>query len=101
MSPKKNNGPAGVLRAEANQVWVGKSDQATSCNTNPGISLDAMATELAQAGIKSFDKQKFHDSQLHIQMCGADKGTMNVYLIEKTQLQKAVSLGFSEIKPGL
>ncbi len=89
------------LHVATDEVWIGKGDQATSCNADSGVGLDAMGRDLALAGIKFTQKQKLHDANAHIQMCGSDKGVMNVYLIKKSQLPQAQTLGFNEVKRGL
>ncbi len=80
------------------RVWVGKPDSAQSCNVNSGISLDKMGNDLNKVGIKYTEHKKLPDSKLHIQMCGADKGTMNIYFIPKDALPQAMALGFTEVK---
>ena len=78
-------------------LWVGKSDEAKSCEKDKGIDLDRMENDLKTAGITIFMKKKIHDGQMRIQMCGADKGTMNGFQIEKKNLEKATLLGFKSI----
>ncbi|MEW6056148.1 MAG: hypothetical protein AB1540_05990 [Bdellovibrionota bacterium] len=78
-------------------LWVGKSDNAKSCGPEKGISIDIPAQELKTAQIPILAKQKLHDGQMRIQMCGADKGDFNGFLIPKAELEKAKSLGFSVV----
>jgi hypothetical protein len=90
--------PATSAAAQEQRIWVGKSDSAQSCNVNSGISLDKMGADLNRAGIKYVEHKKMPDDKMHIQMCGADKGTMNIYSISKDDLPKALGLGFAEVK---
>lgn len=76
--------------------WVGKSDAAKSCEKS-AISLDTMANELKKKDVQVFAKKKVHDGKMRIQMCGADKGDMNGFLISKKDLEKAKSLGFEPV----
>lgn len=80
-------------------VWVGKSDEAKSCESDGGIELYTMENDLKTAGVKVLDKKKFHDNKMRIQMCGADKGTWNGFRISKKDVDKAKTKGF-ELLPG-
>jgi hypothetical protein len=78
-------------------VWVGKSDGGKSCDTEPAISLDTGAHELKGVEVKILSKKKLHDSKMRIQSCGADKGTLNGFLIPKNELEKAHRAGYDPI----
>lgn len=78
-------------------IWVGKSDEAKSCEKNKGIEIDQMESDLKGAGIVVLNKKKIHDDKMRIQMCGTDKGTLNGYQIDKKYLEKAISLGFKSV----
>lgn len=80
-------------------IWVGKSDQARSCGEVKGVDIDSMGSDLTSKGIKILTRKKIPDGKVRIQMCGADKGDMNGYLIAKKDLEKAKELGF-QILPG-
>lgn len=88
-----------TLQAPDEMIWVGKGDNSQSCSTEPGISLETMNKELQKAGVRVADKKKLQDSKMRIAMCGVDKGTLNVFLIRKEDLTKALTLGFLEVKP--
>ena len=75
-------------------VWVGKSDEAKSCEKARGIELDKVGAELAAANVKIITKRKLHDGMMRIQMCGVDKGDLNGFLIAKKDLETAKNLGF-------
>lgn len=78
-------------------VWVGKSDQAKSCEKNRGLEIDQMGAALEANGVKVYAKRKLHDGKMRIQMCGIDKGDMNGFLIAKKDLEKATSQGFQAV----
>lgn len=96
MSPKKPNSEATTTSSQTSKdiVWVGKSDEAKSCDKDKGIELDKMEIDLKNSGVTILNKKKVHDDQMRIQMCGADKGTMNGFQIDKKFLDKATQLGF-------
>jgi hypothetical protein len=77
-------------------VWVGKSDGSKSCEKD-AVSLDASARELKGAEVKILAKKKLHDGKMRIQSCGADKGTLNGFLIPKSDLEKAQHAGYDPI----
>jgi len=58
------------------------------------VSLDEMEKELRAANIAVQAKAKKADGIRHPQMCGASTGTMNVYRINRSELEKARVLGF-------
>ena len=76
-------------------VWVGKSNQAKMCEADKGIALDSMTGELESAHIKVYNKKITPDGQMHMEMCGADKGDLNGFEIAKKDLDKAKALGFT------
>ena len=88
---------AETTTAPAGSLWIGKSDQSTSCNTQKALSLEETAKELKTAGIKYSKQKKVYDNKMHIAMCGADKGIKNSYLISAQDETKAVSLGFEKL----
>ena len=83
--------------SDTEMVWVGKSDEAKSCEKARGIAIDKVETELATANIKIFAKRKLHDGMMRIQMCGVDKGDLNGFLIAKKDLEAAKGLGFKVV----
>lgn len=94
-TPPPVNDPGMSAAAKLDTTWVGKSDLAKSCEKTRGVSIDIMSDELSKAGIKTYAKRKLHDGMMRIQMCGADKGDMNGFLIEKKDLDAAKALGFT------
>jgi hypothetical protein len=80
-------------------VWIMRSDNAQSCEPKSGTSLKDDAEELKKAKIPILDSKKGSDGKVHIQMCGADKGTTNSFLIPKDKLPLALTMGYREIPP--
>ena len=58
------------------------------------VSLDEMEKDLRAANIAVQARAKKADGIRHPQMCGASTGTMNVYRINTSELEKARVLGF-------
>lgn len=94
MSPKKPEASSEARSSQQESVWVSKSDGELSCEPGSGKSLAQGAEELKKAGIPVLDSQKGSDSDMHIQMCGAEKGTLNSFLIPKNHLSAAIGLGY-------
>ena len=77
-------------------VWVIKDDGAESCLPQSGVSLTVGAEELKGAHVSVLDSRKGSDKKMHIQMCGALKGTTNSFLIPREHLPAAMALGYKE-----
>ena len=83
--------------AKPDSVWVGRPDGALSCEPKSGEAIESGAGELRKAKIQVLDSRKGTDGKMHIQVCGAPKGSLNSYLIPRKELPLALSLGFQEI----
>lgn len=77
-------------------VWIRRSDGGLSCSPEKAQSLEDAAGELKKARISVLDSRKGHDGKMRIQMCGAPAGTENAYKIHRSDLPRAVALGFAE-----
>jgi len=75
-------------------IEVAKYDGSLQCEMGRPVSLDEMEKELRAANIAIEAKAKKADGIQHLQMCGASTGTMNVYRIKASDLDKARALGF-------
>ena len=75
-------------------VEVYKYDGTLQCQRGKEIPLDVMAKELADKGIEVKASRKGTDGLLHIAMCGASTGKLNVYSIASEALPQAEALGF-------
>ncbi len=96
--------PAVVVGAQVNNVdgvWLQKEDGSLSCEPDRAVSLEAARAELEKNDVKVLAQQKGNDGQMHIQMCGAPTGNLNLIQVSKDDVSKAKELGFLETKnPG-
>jgi len=76
------------------RVFVFKSDGSKQCEVKKAISLKEMAQQLK--GIKIYSQENKKDNLIHIKVRGADTGRVNVYEIDREDLQKAQARGFKE-----
>ena len=79
-------------------VWVSKPDGSEGCSPDSGSSLLQGSAELTQAHIPVLESKKGSDGKMHIEMCGAPKGTVNLFLIPRDRLPAALVLGYQELK---
>jgi hypothetical protein len=75
-------------------IEVAKYDGSLQCEMGQPVSLDQMEKELRAANIAVGARAKKADGIRHPRMCGASTGTMNVYRINASDLEKARALGF-------
>ena len=85
----------GVWVFERPKVDVFKYDGSLQCSLGREIPLETMAEELKKAGIKVEASRKGHDGLVHISVCGASTGSLNVYTIAGESLSEARALGFT------
>jgi hypothetical protein len=78
------------------KVKVFKADGTRQCEKVAAIPLDKMATELKD--IEIFSKENRSDGRMHIALCGASTGKVNIFEIKMSDLEKAKALGFAELK---
>jgi len=75
-------------------VEVFKYDGSLQCKRGKEIPLDVMAKQLSDKGIEVKASRKGTDGRLHIAVCGASTGKLNVYSIASAALTQAEALGF-------
>jgi len=75
-------------------IEVYKYDGSLQCRRGKEIALKDMARELADNGIEVKASRKGTDGRVHIAMCGASTGRLNVYSIATESLPAAKKLGF-------
>ena len=75
---------------------VYKYDRSIQCEST-GIELEEMMLELTNAGIDVACAQEGHDGLYRTTVCGAGTGKLNIYKINKKDLQVAESLGFQSV----
>ncbi len=74
---------------------VYKYDGTLQCNMGHEIKLIDMAKELEAKEITVHNQYKATDGNIHISMCGASTGAINVFEIDSSSLEQAKNLGFS------
>jgi len=84
----------GVWVFDQSTVEVYKYDGSLQCERGKEITLEDMAKELAENGIEVKASRKGSDGRMHIAMCGASTGRLNVYSIAAESLPRARELGF-------
>ena len=84
----------GVWVFDRSAVEVYKYDGSLQCDRGKEISLQDMARELTENGIEVNASRKGSDGRMHITMCGASTGRLNVYSIATESLPRARELGF-------
>ncbi len=84
----------GVWVFDRSAVEVYKYDGSLQCDRGKGTSLQDMARELTDKGIEVKASRKGSDGRMHITMCGASTGRLNVYTIANESLPGARELGF-------
>lgn len=80
---------------DSKTVEVFKYDGTLQCNMGKEIPLQEMANQLEVAGVKVLSMRKDKDGLMHVSMCGASTGKVNVYEISADALQIAEKLGFA------
>lgn len=78
---------------EKNFVNIFKNDGATQCQST-AITLNTMASELVNTGIDVVCSQKAFDGKRHTLSCGAATGAINVFKINKANIEDIASLGY-------
>jgi len=84
----------GVWVFDRPTLEVFKYDGTLQCGQGKEISLETMAMELTNKGIKVTNSRKGRDGLTHITVCGASTGNLNVYTISAESLSQAKELGF-------
>ena len=79
------------------RVWIKRSDKSLQCQPKGAQSLEDAAHDLGKAKIRVLESKKVSDGKMRIQMCGAPTGEENAFLIEKSDLELARTLGFQPV----
>lgn len=80
-----------LAEEQANRIEIYKSDGSRQCQGG-GIDPDTMAKELD--GIAIFDARKDTLDRMYPSVCGGATGSVNVFTIDKADLEEAKALGF-------
>jgi len=87
-------GGYGLWVFDEGTVQVYKYDGTLQCGMGHEITLDEMAKELQGVGIEVASSRKGTDGLLHISVCGASSGTINVFVIDRGSLPAAQRIGY-------
>jgi len=85
------------VRAET-YVWVYKPDKSVQCESD-GRSLDDDQTVLDQLGVRVGTRRKTGDGNSHLAACGFPSGSVNAYLIPRSDVDRVRAAGFSLFRP--
>lgn len=88
-------GPENANAEPDKHVFVYKDDGSRQCAMGKPIAVEVMEQQLK--GIQVFSRRADHDHLMHMQMCGATTGKINVYEISAADLAKAKKLGFKQM----
>ncbi|WP_133510801.1 hypothetical protein [Candidatus Thiosymbion oneisti] len=87
-------GGYGLWVFDAGTVRIYMYDGTLQCGMGREIALEAMAKELADAGIEVTERYKGTDGLDHISVCGASTGAINIFVIDRDALPAARRLGY-------
>ncbi|MBL7542380.1 MAG: hypothetical protein JNL11_01120 [Bdellovibrionaceae bacterium] len=92
VTPKENK----LLQdpSAADRVRVFKPNGSLQCGQGKSIDVATMSKDLKDIHI--YKSSVENDGKIRIQMCGVPTGNVNVYEIDKTSLESALSFGFTE-----
>ena len=80
---------------ELKTVNVFKPDGSLQCNMGQSIPAEEMEKQLS--GIRVISRKRQSDGKMHMQLCGAATGYLNVYEIPETSLADALARGFKKL----
>lgn len=92
MPPKENKLLPDTSKGE--RVMVFKANGSLQCSQGKSTDPATMAKELKDISV--YKSSVENDGKVRIQMCGAPTGNVNVFEIDKTNLERALSFGFAE-----
>lgn len=87
-------GGYGLWVFDETNVPVYKYDGTLQCGMGQEIPLEEMEKELRTAGIDVISSRKGTDGLVHIGVCGASTGTINVFVIDSGLLSTVRRLGY-------
>lgn len=78
-------------------VRVYQDDEAIACQNTGTIALKTHGKLLVDENIELHCSQKGHDGMSYTESCGSNTGAINVFTLHTKDLNKAKSLGFSQL----
>lgn len=94
---REDSDPKTCVESDGQQVKIYKYAGVRQCEADSGISLEDMQNELSDAGIDVICAAVGNDGKSYITLCGADTGTINTYVIKRSNLSDAEQLGFKPL----
>lgn len=81
-------------------VWITvyKADGSLQCGQGKPIDIKEMEKDFTKSNIKVRSRVKKNDGLMRIQACGTPTGMINAYEIQKSNIEKAIELGYKELK---
>lgn len=80
------------------RIWITRPDGSLQCDQkSEGASHDSVAEareQLTKKGVHVIEAKKSNDGRIRAQVCGISTGNETSFLIPKSDLAKAKSLGF-------
>jgi hypothetical protein len=74
------------------RVKVYKPDGSLQCGMGAAVPLETMKKDLGN--IRVYSQENTSDNLMHIALCGAPTGKINVYEIDRENLKEALAKGF-------
>jgi hypothetical protein len=90
-------GGYGIWVFDESTVPIYKYDGTLQCGVGHETSLEEMAKELEAVGIDVLASRKGTDSLVHIGVCGASTGAINIYTIGRGSLPATHRLGYRQL----
>ena len=79
-------------------VQVSKPTGEKQCSVDKAEPLNKVLAQLSTKKITVYESHTQADGLVHMDLCGAPGGNVNVFTISKKDLKKALNLGFKEVK---
>jgi len=93
-SKNPDAGGYGLWVFDNETVEVFMYDGILQCGLGEEIPIKQMAEALESQGIEALESRKGTDGFMHIAVCGASTGSINIFTIERKDLDAARELGF-------
>lgn len=87
---------ASARQPAAESIWIVKPTDVQSCSIETDFTLKQGIQELKKSHIPVLEAKEGNDGKMHIQVCGAKKGTTDAYLIPARFLPQALALGYQK-----
>ncbi len=88
---------AKLSKAAQNTEEVYQYDLSLQCKPDSGIALHEMKQTLIDKGIDVISSRKGSDGKMRMTVCGSSTGKINIYKINKKDVEKAGQIGFQLI----